>query len=341
MTASRRLRRAIRTTLRITGVAMMLGALFGYALSSFAPSALATGAAVAFLTATPLSLFELLLVAGPAGISLRRAPFAVLLVVRSLVYGAVAYLAYVVGRGLVNGFAMAFAVDALALWSLVYSLAFSLVANFVGLARRLAGPRVIAHFITGRYHRPRPERRSFLLLDIAGSSAFAERIGPARFHALLNAVMYDIGDAVLEQEGEIHKYVGDEAIVSWLAPASGIDPRPLRCLAAVTERLHARAADYESAFGRPVRLRAGLHAGEVVTGELGDTRQEIAMLGDALNTAARLVDVARETGAAAVATAASVDLSDLPPGWTARPLGKVALRGKETPDELVAMDHRA
>jgi adenylate cyclase len=337
MTASRRLRHTILTTLRITCVAMILGALFGYALSSYVPSALLTGAAVAFLTATPLSLFELLLVAGPTGIRMRRAPFVMLLLVRSLVYGAIAYFAYVIGRGMVNGFAMAFAVDALALWSLVYSLVFSLVANFVGLARRLAGPGVIAHFVTGRYHRPRPEQRSFLLLDIAGSSAFAERIGPARFHSLLNAVMYDIADAVLEQEGEIYKYVGDEAIVSWLAPPSGTDPRPLLCLAAVTDRLRRRASDYEAEFGQAVRLRAGLHAGEVVTGELGDMRQEIAMVGDALNTAARLVDVARESGAAAVATAISVDLAALPRGWTARPLGKVALRGKETQDELVAL----
>jgi hypothetical protein len=71
----------------------------------------------------------------------------------------------------------------------------------------------------------------------------------------------------------------------------------------------------------------------VVTGELGDQRQEIAMLGAAC-TAARLVDAARETGAGVVATVGAVDpsacagLADPPwAGITARQAGGGGIAG--------------
>ena len=41
----------------------------------------------------------------------------------------------------------------------------------------------------------------------------AERLGPIRFHELLNAFFGNIADAALECDAEIHKYVGDEAVI--------------------------------------------------------------------------------------------------------------------------------
>ena len=338
MTVSPRLRRALALTLRITIVAMIVGAGFGFVLTSYAPRSLATGAGVGLLTAVPLSLFEFVVVSGPLGDRLRRAPFAALLAMRGVVYVAVVLGGYVAGRALAGGFERAFIVDRTFAWSLGFSLLFGVTVNFVMLVRRLAGAGVIAHFVLGRYNTPRPERRALLFLDIVNSTGFAERIGPARFHALLNRVMFDVAGTVLEAGGEIHKYVGDEVIVTWPAPAAGVDPRPGACLGQIFDRLDRRSADYAASFGAPVRLRAGLHVGEVVTGELGDLRQEIAMLGDGMNTAARLVDAARDSGDAAVATSGSVDPARLPAGWRARPLGAVTLRGKTAAVELVALE---
>ena len=42
-------------------------------------------------------------------------------------------------------------------------------------------------------------------------------------------------------------------------------------------------------------FRAALHCGEIVAGEIGDVRREIAYVGDTLNVAARLLDAAKTT----------------------------------------------
>lgn len=336
-------RRALILTAQISIAAIATGAAVGTLLSSDARIGAVMGALASALIATTLSGFELIVMTGALGRRLRRLPFFALFLVRTAVYLAVSYLGFVLSHGVVVGEWTWTSFDRARVWSLVYSGLFSIAVNFVMLVRRLAGPGVIARFVLGRYHRPRRERRYLLFLDMVGSTGAAERLGPERFHLLLNRVMYDIAGPVAAQDGEIHKYVGDEAIVTWLAPDglardAGIDPRPGACALAIQDALEGRAGAYVQEFGAAVGLRAGLHLGEVVTGELGDQRQEIAMLGDGINTAARLVDAARETGQMVVATVGSVDPASLPAGWRVRPLGAVALRGKEQKLDLLAIE---
>jgi adenylate cyclase len=47
-------------------------------------------------------------------------------------------------------------------------------------------------------------------------------------------------------------------------------------------------------FGTTPRLRAALHAGPVIAGEVGDSRRAIVFHGDVMNTAARLEQATRE-----------------------------------------------
>jgi len=331
-------RRALTLTVQISAAAIFLGALVGTVLSSDMLAGAMMGAIASAIIAPTLCGFEMIVMEAAPGRALRRLPFFALFLLRTAVYLAVSYLGFVLGYAATFGLWTWTTFDRTRVWSLAYSALFSMAVNFVMLVRRLAGPGVIARFVLGRYYRPRAEQRYFLFLDIVGSTAIAEAVGPARFHELLNQVMYDIAAGAAETGGEIHKYVGDEAIVTWLATGAGVDPRPARCVALIVERLDARAAYYAGRFGAPVRVRAGLHRGAVVTGELGDQRQEIAMLGDGINTAARLVDAARDSGQAIVATPAAADPAAAPAGWRIRPLGPVALRGKAQAIELLAIE---
>jgi adenylate cyclase len=108
------------------------------------------------------------------------------------------------------------------------------------------------------------------------------------------------------------------------------------CFAALG-RLVAHGADYEREFGATAQVRAGLHCGAVVVGEMGSVKKEIALLGDTLNTAARLVDACRESGEQVIASADLLDRLVLPQGVGARPLGLIRLRGKEQAIELCAL----
>ena len=218
MALNSRTRRALLLTARISLVATALGAIFGMVVSPFTAGSAASGALTGFAVALPLTLIETLVLYGGSGHALRRLPFRVLLGLRAVLYLGVSLGAYVLSRALIDGIGAVSPHEPYLLWSLGFSLIFGVAVNFVMLLRRLAGPGAIANFVLGRYHRPRTERRALLFLDVAGSTAITERIGAERFHALLNAVMFDIAGPVLECGGEIQKYVGDEAIITWPEP---------------------------------------------------------------------------------------------------------------------------
>ena len=62
---------------------------------------------------------------------------------------------------------------------------------------------------------------------------------------------------------------------------------------------------------------------------MGSVKKEIALSGDTLNTAARLVDVCRDSDESIIASAGLLDRLVLPPHVAARSLGLIRLRGKE------------
>jgi adenylate cyclase len=90
-------------------------------------------------------------------------------------------------------------------------------------------------------------------------------------------------------------------------------------------------------FGAEPKLRAALHAGPLVVGEMGDLKREIVMLGDTMNTAARIEGACRSLAKDVIASAAALDLVPLPAAVSAQSLGVVALRGKESELELFAL----
>jgi adenylate cyclase len=84
-------------------------------------------------------------------------------------------------------------------------------------------------------------------------------------------------------------------------------------------------------------VRAGLHCGPVVTGEMGSVKREIVFLGDTVNTAARIQELCRQTGDRVLASADLIDRLELPRGIAKRSLGDLRLRGKEADLALYAL----
>ena len=71
---------------------------------------------------------------------------------------------------------------------------------------------------------------------------------------------------------------------------------------------------------------------------MGSVKKEIVFLDDTVNTAARIQEFCRRTGDRVLASAALVDLLELPFGITKRPLGDLRLRGKENDIVLYALE---
>lgn len=205
----------------------------------------------------------------------------------------------------------------------------AVAVQFVLQMNRMIGANSLKYFLAGDYHRPKAEERVFLFIDLEGSTALAERLGSARYFELLRRFVDDVTGPVLETEGEIHQYAGDEVVITWPLEAGLRDANCVRCFFGVRDAIARRAARYERAFGAVPRFRGGLHGGTVTAGELGDLRQQIVFVGDILNTAARLQEYAKRSALELVASGALLERLALPPGIEAKRCGELELRGKE------------
>ena len=140
--------------------------------------------------------------------------------------------------------------------------------------------------------------------------------------------MTDLTDPIVAARGEIYSYVGDELIATWKLDHGISQGHCVRACFDAFDALSRKAHKYRREFGAAVNFRAGLHCGPVVTGEMGSIKTEIVLLGDTVNTAARIQDLCRPTGDRILASADLIDRLELPPGIVKRSLGDLRLRGK-------------
>ena len=219
--------------------------------------------------------------------------------------------------------------DAHLLYALPFFIVMSVAITFLIQMNRMIGANVLRYYVTGIYHRPRREERIFLFLDLEGSTQLAERLGSATYFELLRRFVDDLTEPVLECEGEIYQYAGDEVVITWRHDRGVRFANCVRCFFAIRDAVMARAAGYSRDFGVVPRFRGGLHGGTVTGGELGDLRQQIVFVGDILNTAARLEEYAKRTGRDLVVSGDLLEGLELPVGLQAERCGELELRGKE------------
>lgn len=310
--------------LRIAGVAATAGALYGGIVDPGSASvSIVRGALAGALIGGTISALDFFILDDKES-RFAQASFGLNILARSLIYGVVFLFGIITSQVLTpTGEAIAISRD-----DILFCFAATFVISFLFEVNRLLGQNVLLAFATGRYHRPRVEQRIFLLIDMRNSTAAAERLGEVGFHRLLNRFVNDLTAPLVMFDGEIHKYVGDELIVTWPLAAGLKDSRCVRACFAAIQCLDEASPLYQRDFGAPIEIRAGLHCGPIVVGEMGSVKKEIALIGDALNTTARIVDACRSTGRPVLISGTLLERLSLPRGITASPLGPLQLRGK-------------
>jgi adenylate cyclase len=338
-----RIRIAIPFILRITLIGALAGAAYGY-FATTAPGGvgllgLERGLFSGAIIGAVLTSLNIILLEGPLSSGVRGPPFLVHLALKSLLYLLVFEAAIALGQWLIP--IPAFPGLHIGVDDVLYFFVVSFVISFLLDVNRLLGQSVLWSFVTGRYFRPRVEERIFLIIDMKGSTAAAERLGEAGFHRLLNRFIATISGPIVLQKGEIHKYVGDELIATWPLQSGLRNARCLRACFGAMAHLGALGPHFQREFGFQVDFRAALHCGPVVVGEIGTAKKEIALSGDALNTAARIVDACRERKEQVIASAALLRQLSLPAEIAARALPPVELRGKTSAVELYVLQAAA
>lgn len=169
----------------------------------------------------------------------------------------------------------------------IYIASIILVTQFYTEVSASIGHAALRNFFLGKYHRPVQEERIFMFLDMRSSTTIAEKLGHVRYFEMLKEYFADLSEPVIDYQGEIYQYAGDEMIISWkLKTVQNNDC--IGCFFAMKNALAQQASKYEARFGLLPGFKAGLHYGMVTTGEIGVLKKEIIFTGDVLNTAARI-----------------------------------------------------
>jgi adenylate cyclase len=141
-----------------------------------------------------------------------------------------------------------------------------------------------------------------LFTDIIGSTALAAERPPHEVVELLNRFFTVVVEVVRRHGGWVNKFEGDAALAIFGAPAH-VDDAFSRALAAareLSERLPRETSETEAAIG--------VSAGEVVAGNIGEeSRFEYTVIGDPVNEAARLTELAKEKPERLLASEAIVE----------------------------------
>lgn len=327
--------------LRLLGLVVVAGVLLGstygsllnYAAYGTPRLGFVIGAIHGFLLSSTIGLLEIFGTRTRPGRAIEQAPFLVTLLVKGLLYGSVIAFINLVEPG-TRLLRVPIGGESVRVVSVIVSFAATWAFIFMLQISQIIGGRTLRAWILGRYHRPRREERFFLFVDIVGSTALAERVGPVGVHQFLNRVFVLASDPVDEHRGEIYQYVGDEMVITWTEASGRPEGRPLACFAALEAVLEAATASFVRDFGVAPRVRGALHVGPVIVGEVGGRKRDIVFHGDVMNTTSRLEQVARELGRRLVVSADAIGRLAGAEPYPLEDLGARPLRGRSSPVQV-------
>ncbi|WP_047239447.1 adenylate/guanylate cyclase domain-containing protein [Corynebacterium epidermidicanis] len=166
-----------------------------------------------------------------------------------------------------------------------------------------------------------------LFVDVIGSTTFAVNHTPEEVVAALNEFFEHVVEVVHRNKGVINKFQGDAALAIFGAPLPLSDAAGHALTAA--RELRNELKDLELACG------IGVAAGHVVAGHIGGhDRFEYTVIGDAVNTAARLTELAKDTPGRILSNAATLRAANEAEQarWTV--MKSVELRGRNEMTQL-------
>ena len=170
-----------------------------------------------------------------------------------------------------------------------------------------------------------------LFIDLVGSTELAHQRPPAEVVELLNDFFGVVVDVVDGEGGSVNKFVGDAALCVFGAPLPHDDPAggALRAARLLRERLAAEVPQCD--------VGIGVSAGTAVAGNIGaQQRFEYTVIGDPVNEASRLTELAKQHDGRVLASEAALSRAAEDEAASGPSAPTETLRGRATPTRLAA-----
>ena len=274
---------------------------------------------------------------------LRSRPYGVALVMILITYTLIFIVVVSIAYSMLHFFQLDvpfFYEEGKALWQQIFSIEyfrnyiFWLIIVFgtiiALMVRDKYGPGVFKDFLLGKYFSPKREARIFMFLDIRSSTSIAEKLGEDRYFHFLQEFFKDATSSIIYSNGEIYQYVGDEIVVTWKVDYGNLNPKFIQCFFDIQDTIRQRGHIYQEKYGLIPEFKAGFHYGNVMAGEIGVVKRDIAFSGDVLNTASRIQNKCNDLGVNILLSKALLDRVALPPHtYQPKRVGSMVLRGKQ------------
>jgi len=172
-----------------------------------------------------------------------------------------------------------------------------------------------------------------LFADIVGFTSLSETLPPGEVATLLNRFFSEMTEAIFAEEGTVDKFIGDAILAVFGAPVD--QPDHARRAVRATQAMRKGIARLNAGSVRQIQVRYALNSGIAIAGDVGSARRrEYTVLGDVVNTAARLEAIAQPDQI--IISRATYDRIQPPIAATA--LGEVPIRGRTGKVEILSID---
>lgn len=169
--------------------------------------------------------------------------------------------------------------------------------------------------------------------DIRGFTTLSEAMTPQELVNHLNVYLTEMTDIILEYQGTLDKYVGDEIMCFWGAPLPQEDHAILACKSALQQMAALQRLNEQWPPERRINIGIGLNSGIMTVGNMGSLgRMNYTLTGDNVNLGARLEGTNKQYGTNIIISEYTYGL--VKDRVVVRELDNIRVKGKNRPVQI-------
>jgi adenylate cyclase len=179
-----------------------------------------------------------------------------------------------------------------------------------------------------------------LFSDVRNFTTMGEALAPQELLGFLNRYFTRMSAIVEAHGGVVDKYVGDAIMALFGAPLANLDgaDRAMETALEMCEALDELNSQHQVRGYPTINVGIGINTDVVVAGNMGSqTRLNYTVIGDGVNLASRLEGLTKTPEYSTRIIISRTTLAKTKGQYQTRPLGKVAVKGKQKPTEIYAL----